>query len=746
MVNEATQRQFDVSLIPRLRGLGRRLRLYILLDGLAILFPAAIAGMLITLLLDRAFRLEHDIRVGQLISGIILLGLIAWRWVWQPLRVPAGSRELALLVERRFPQLKSRLISAVEFARADAGDGLPLYSREFMEAVVREADRHTADLRFEDVLCHRRARKQAAVTFACMGLLAIFIIGARPTMALWFQRNILLMDTEWPQRNRLMVAGLQEGKLLAARGDDVNVFADVVPGYETPRQVFIESRALHQDGSTGAIERRQMPAVVAQAAGGAGGTTSFTHMFERIEESLLCRISGGDARTDWFTIEVVERPRVEEVTMAIAPPAYTRLEAYSLRSGQTVAEVLKGSHLQFHIRTNKPVVRAVLVREMGGTRAELGPAGRATTSAPYRGERNAFTAEDAPGATASYSFLLEDELGFTNVSDRSPPLRLSVRLLADRPPGVKLRVKGVGEMITPQAVLPVEVDFADAYGLATAELVYDPGRKDSQPVSEPLEGFEPGTKTFTRTIEWSAAAHRLAEGDRLTLRAEARDFDDVSGPNLGQSANVILRVVSREELLAELNRREQEYRQDFERLIRAQEELYAEMLSLSRPVRTAEPSRDRLKAFNLLARRQRDHASRLNVIRLQFEQVLSELQINGMANPTVEARLGGGIIEPMGRISRTRMPTAAEGLDALSREVLPETLETAKAAQDAVLAEMNRVLANMQKWEGFQEAIALLREVLKMQGNLNEEIEKRIEEEIFGTAPAGTQPAAEPSK
>ena len=85
-----------------------------------------------------------------------------------------------------------------------------------------------------------------------------------------------------------------------------------------------------------------------------------------------------------------------------------------------------------------------------------------------------------------------------------------------------MHVKGVGEMITAQAILPVEVDFSDAYGLATAELVQDLGRKDSKPTVEPVEGFEPHRKAFTRTIEWSAARHHAAKGDLSPSRPKPR--------------------------------------------------------------------------------------------------------------------------------------------------------------------------------------------------------------------------------
>ncbi|GMV96370.1 MAG: hypothetical protein AMXMBFR83_07360 [Phycisphaerae bacterium] len=732
MTDQATG-QFRHQVLPRLRALGRRLRLYALLDGLSVLCPAVLAAMFITLLVDRAFRLDWDMRLTQLATLLLALAAVAWRWVWTPLRVPVSDVELALLVERRFPELSSRLVSAVEFAGAGAAASSARRSEALMSAVIAEAQVQARGLRFQNALAHARACRRGAVTLGCIALVATAALAAGDVMSLWFQRNVLLRNLDWPQRNKLVVRDLKDGRLVVARDDDVTVTADVVEGYEPPRQAFIAYR-----GESGVAERVQMPAVLSQADGsGARQAVGFTHTFNRIEETLRCRVEGGDARSDWFLIEVVDRPRIDEVGIAILPPAYTRMARYELRAGQTVAEALKGSRLTFHIRTNKPVTRAVLIRDTTGDPQELGPARRV-------GERE-FTAEDAPPGTAAYYFEMEDELGFGSVSERSPPLRLSVRLLADKPPTVKMRVRGAGEMITPEAVLPVEMDFADPYGLASAGLVHDLGKPGSSAKEEPIEGFEPGTKTFTRTVEWAAGRHGAAEGDRLTLYAQAKDFDDVSGPNAGESAKVTLRVVSREELLAELNRREQEYRQDFERLLRHQEELYSELLSLFRSVGAAEPSRDRLRSLGLLARRQRDHAGRLNTIRVQFEQVMSELQVNQLSSPAVEARLGGAIIAPMGALQRNRLPAAADGIDGLARNASDEAIQSVKTSQDAILADMNRILAAMQKWEGYQEAVARLREVLNMQGNLNQEVERQLEEEIFG-GPPGTRPATRPSQ
>ena len=53
---------------------------------------------------------------------------------------------------------------------------------------------------------------------------------------------------------------------------------------------------------------------------------------------------------------------------------------------------------------------------------------------------------------------------------------------------------------------------------------------------------------------------------------------------------------------------------------------------------------------------------------------------------------------------------------------------------------MNRILSNLLKWEGYQEAVTLLRDVIKMQKSLEQETEARVEAQVLGTAPA-SEPA-----
>ena len=699
----------DRGIVARLQALGRQLRLHLLVDGLAVVSLATVGAILITLLIDHTFWLARDMRVTQLATLLILLAVVAWRWVINPLRVKASMQDLALLVERRYPQMESALVTAVELA-AQPHDGGTL-----ARSVIEQAERTCGELPFHRALSGTRFRQRGAISLGCLALIGVIAVSAGSTMRIWFERNVLLRDAVWPQHSLLEIDLPEGGAFVVPRGDDLTISARVVDGYLPPRQAFISFETT--DGVSG---REQMPAIQ-------GEIVRFEHTFERIQQTLQCRITGGDATPFEFRIEVVPRPRVKSITLAVTAPAYTDLGRVELRRDQTVLEALPGSEIDIHIETNKPVTDALLMRAN-----EESPE---TAGSIERISAQSFHARCRPEQTGTYHFLLTDENGLTNVSERVPPVRFSVRIVPDKPPKVTLRVKGAGDMITREAVLPIETDFSDQFGLATATLRHQTSRENTSPVDEPFNGFEKGTKTFAREIDWPIAPRAVREGDRLTVQALATDTDDVAGPNMGESQPMVFRVVSKDELLAELSRREQEYRQDFERVIRLQEELYAEMLSMIE--RTDWADRERTQSIRRLSRRQRDQAGRLITLRVQFEQVLSELRINRLADDASEERLGNQIVGPLEEIGRSLMPAAATALDVLAEDA--EQLLPARQGQDAVLEAMNTVLRNMLKWERFQEAVTLLRDVMKMQGNLNRETEKKLETEIFGIE---TQPGA----
>lgn len=691
----------DEALTARLRAVALCLRGYVLLEGVAWVIGFLFSAAVIQFSLDYGTRgLRWSMRAALL--AVILGGAvwILWRRIISPMRVRVGLAETASLIERRFPDLSSLLVSAVRFSMGDVGSA-DTNSPVLVASVVSSAGPRVRSLDFNTVLDPRPAQRAG---FAAAGALVVTLIAAlaMPEVTrLWFARNVLLQDVDWPRRTHLVI-DLPHGELVGARGDDLTVQASA-EGVQ-PREVEIVFTS-----ASGERGRETMVTV------GSEGAYRYRYTFKNAQEDFVFHLEGGDDETQDYSARLLVRPRVEWSQLGIVPPAYARLEGYTLPDGERAAQVLPGSEVTFTITTNKPVAQASL---MAGNKT-IGPA-------ILEGDRRIVAI--SPHDTQTYHFALVDEFGLED----KQPVRFAVRVIKDEPPRVRMKLPGVGEMVTPEAILPIEVEFADTYGLAGAELVFQVSRDDAREGSIPLTTFRPYLTTFSASHTWSVASEAVTPSDRLTLFARATDFDDVSGPNAAESPPISIRVVTRDELIAELARREQEFRMDFERLIDVQEQLRSRLLTLIGLSTLEGGSEDFASTIATLERRQRSIVGSINVVRQQVEQVLTEHRINQMATQTVEERLGQGIAEPLGRLTTRDLPEAADTIRRWSHDPDGEVGIRVDPQQVAILSQMRAILANMLQWEGYQEAVNMLRDILRLQNELRTETKDTAQQQGSG--------------
>ena len=160
---------------------------------------------------------------------------------------------------------------------------------------------------------------------------------------------------------------------------------------------------------------------------------------------------------------------------------------------------------------------------------------------------------------------------------------------------------------------------------------------------------------------------------------------------------------------------------DFERLIDAQEQLRSRLLTLIGLSTTEGGSEEFASTIATLERRQRSITGSVNVVRQQVEQVLTEHRINQMATQTVEERLGLSIAEPLSRLTTRDLPEAADTVRRWSHDPDGEVATGVDPQQVAILSQMRGILANMLQWEGYQEAVNMLRDILRLQNELRTE-------------------------
>lgn len=717
----------------RLSALRGQIKLWFVLEGLAWLLWSAIGLAAASFLLDYFFRLDPSQRAFLLVvMGIALLLVFAQRVV-RPLSTTLSDDALILEVERRHPELAESLISAVQFNRL--GDRInPNTSRAMIDATIHVGAEAAGRIPFTDVI-NRAGRTRNTVLLllagALIGGLALASKSA-PHIRIWFERNILLRSVSWPQDTYLSVVRAKDGRIRIPRGDDytLEVIVTQQSSKIPERGVFVDFR----DGRPALAMKRR------EANENPEGLATFDAVLANVIEPFQFRVRGGDERTDYLTVELVEPPAVDDLKLDITLPKYAGGKTEALPPGKGPYFILPGSSLQLSGKGNKPLAKAALARE--GERVPLEIKDGTFVSGRLSPEQL---------KTGQYAIELTDTEGL----EARRPTTFGLRQRADREPRVRAKLVGIGGMVTVRARLPISIRVTDDHGLTGVYVPFiwrgdDEERKEgSGKLPLPAAKLESLDVSFDDVLELEPLEIPASTG--LEFHVEAADNDDypdepnaTPGPNLGESPKFTIRVVTDEELRADLLRREKEQRQEFERLTKQQEELLTFSRELAAQLNQADEftseQKERLaqtpKNQKLIATNAGSVAQRLSSIVTEIVNNRLEEAIDDDKRP-LENRLRTKIVEPLVTLQTDDFPEAIRRVEQARRA--SGDLAARKAAvqglveqQEAVIEIMKGILSEMSQAEGFQEAINLLYEVDKLQREVLERTKKAKEEKEKG--------------
>ena len=749
----------------RLASLRREVRLWHATEGAGRLALALLILCALSLALDWSWRLDRPQRAICLALALAAVAVIAFRRLISPLSRSLSDEALTARVEaaHRGPDGSAgEVLTALELERALSRD--PSYARErglapdLVRAAIEAGARRAQALDFHSVIDRRAMLRSATGLCIALGLfLGISRLAQEPESGLflriWFDRNVLLGDAQWPQDTELTIEGLADGVVRVPRGDDwepvVRARGDV------PAEVRIEYRPLASRSLTQQMTQR--------------GERGFHAVFRNVLQPFRFRVSGGDAATPWIEGVLVERPEIDAFELTVTPPAYTgqaprRVWAYQKRTREAGAsgagrkdaaaaseasdatggeeEVVAGSSAVDALKGSAIALRGRSSQALASASLKIGKESRALTLSDEGLGFEATVPADALAAGA-YAVELVDRRGLKPRQST----RFTLKLISDRPPTIRARLLGIGSMVVPGARVPMEAQVTDDFQVTQVRLAHEVrGESESTP---PIKGVLPlpelaaglPAASLAKTVGFELAALKPAVGQFVSWRIEAVDNDALSGPQTGQGPLFFARVVTEQDLRAELLKREQEQRQEFERLLRLQAELIAETQGLQPTLAAAgelgETLREGLLRMN---KRQRLVAVRSRVIAEQFDAIRLEVENNRLeeADGPMHQRVRDRIVKPLDALARRLVPTAADALDTLRRSPPAGRAAAAQAALEAqreVERVMRDILKHMVKWEGYQEAVNLALEVLAAQQQVSAETRKamlRKLEGIFG--------------
>src|SRR5579871_6498813 len=99
----------------RLANLRRRLRFVATVRGFGLLLTVLTATAVVTGILDWRWHLPDLVRAIVLVASLVGSVIVAYRYLFRPLRAPSDDLSLALRIEEEYPLLNDSLASTVQF-------------------------------------------------------------------------------------------------------------------------------------------------------------------------------------------------------------------------------------------------------------------------------------------------------------------------------------------------------------------------------------------------------------------------------------------------------------------------------------------------------------------------------------------------------------------------------------------------------------------------------------------------------
>lgn len=711
--------------LNRMRG---KLTRWIMVHGLSRWLLAVLAILAADMLLDRVFKMDGAQRLVMLVvMAIAAIVYFGWK-VIKPLQARPNDDALIYEVENKNPELKESLLSSAQLAREKNLDSQGV-SPELAKATIQKGLDNAAAIDFGKSLDLQSYLQNILMLLGGI-LLAIglgFGITKTDFLKTWFNRNILLMDDQWPQSTYLEIAGVKDGVLTLPRGVDHRQLVTATEDSKvTNVTVSLEidnpgGRTIHQMKPTGKFDGRE-----------------HVFMFHNVSSEFRFRASGGDEVTKWVDVKLVEPPNIIDLSVQALLPEYTGVESVKF-TGNGPHSVLSGSKLKVDIKTNKPLAEAHL--KLG---EELFPMQQTGDDKSFG---LAIPGGDGQLSGGEYEFQLLDPEGIPS-SRRS---KFKVAIKEDEAPKVRASLWGISGLVSARAMLPTSYQAADEYGLRKTafDCNWKYGEDEDSTKRELLiaefENQEDGTPTRTakQEVVLDLLDLKLKPGTSFRFSVAAHDnFPEI--PKIGRSQEFLLRVVTDEELRGDLLRREIEQRKAFDQAYQIQMELASELRVVAaskQPPGVTKEDFDAQREAKLieLVRNQKGIGTAIDAIANRFEDFLVEVTNNRLneaedavdPNQNIEKRFDEKIIRPIRKLDSELVSMATRHIDncrlaAATEPELGAAVDQASKVQEEILVEMKKILAAMNDSEGFQELINKFLEIKEDSNSVKSGIKKAL--------------------
>ena len=462
------------DLKERLGRVRSKERGYIAIQGICRVLVALVFVIVAFFLIDWIVDLPYGARLIAAGLGLLIVGYVAYRFLYSELRKIQDDDEMALRVEARNPDLRGRLISTLQLARTKQSGGYA-GSNQMLAALEDETVRMSDPLDFSQIVSTVMLKRLMIAALIVVAI-KVALIAQFPDHFRALAERLYNPEKQYPTKTRLK--GAVKVPAFVARGDDIQVEITLDPAFVIPKAgqiLFINLKS-----------GTNIPVELLPVDG-----ERFSGKLSKALEDVDVVVEIGDVRTKKVPVKVHSRPEID-TNRSLEGVKYT-LPAYTeepspppSRFGPLAA--LQGSTAEIEFTATKPLKSAVIVRADGkkfDLKALPAPAPVQVPGEPSKPKEPEGMTWRLVGfqieKSGSFHVELEDANGLANYPkpDLSgklygpQPLEYPIDARPDLAPTIKLVKPTRDSTVTPTARPVIVYNARDDYGLRMVWLAYN---------------------------------------------------------------------------------------------------------------------------------------------------------------------------------------------------------------------------------------------------------------------------------
>jgi len=735
---------------------------------------------------------EMPLAVRAIALAIIASGglILLYRLGLARLFIRVSNPSAANLLERKFPALKGKLLTSIELAHKPPPPeaNAELY-RAMVGKVTQEAEELVDPLNVSNIFDWKPLVIRCVISL----LILLATIACGVLNPAWFglavQRIFALSGENWPRQSKLSNDGIQL----------------VIPGFSgetTTRRkaiAFQDSKVAVPRGSSGilrVIADKNAPVVpdlctlVYRMQDGQRGQAALKGVnggpedgqlfildgppFESMVDSMKLDIYGGDFRLREQSIEIVEPAVIQTMQIECVYPTYL-FEKETGRWGKEILEYRFGMQVP---EGTKCTLIGQSPSSLSAIEFTIRTSADDTKGSPnilkLKCDGNQFR---IPIETWKGNVVIEclayDETGLPSAQVQ----RYQLASVPDALPSVNTRLDGIGTEITSKAYLPLRGKIDDDHQIASSQLEF--GAAETGTIKVPIPLAADGNVDFILDLQQLTDSGQLSLplNSTVGLSVIATDLYDLEPiPHVGTGEAIQLTVVSPEQLILSLEKRELALRGRLEQIILELTEMQSLLSRIEKSPWNSETlteesnmpadevnenadnngessntADENVKRVTAARRRQTLFVQQVSVqtdksfdevngILTAVLQIRDELIHNRVDSTDRKERLEIRIADPLkatleGSFARLQQTIKSlNRLPANSPDGLQQTAESVQLNQ-LVIRDLNAILENMLDIESYNEIVDMVRAMLEQQDKILERTkseQKRKVKDLFG--------------